>query len=49
MSERIVAIVIVGLVLTVALALTLTLTLTLVQTLLGVVTVASFAMLALHF
>jgi hypothetical protein len=47
MSERIIAIVIVGLVLTVAL--TLTLTLTLVQTLLGVVTVASFAMLALYF
>jgi hypothetical protein len=47
MSERIIAIVIVGLVL--AVALTLALTLTLVQTLLGVVTVASFAMLVLYF
>jgi hypothetical protein len=47
MSERIIAIVIVGLVL--AVALTLALTLTLVRTLLGVVTVASFAMLVLYF
>jgi hypothetical protein len=47
MSERIIAIVVVGLVL--AVALTLALTLTLVQTLLGVVTVASFAMLVLYF
>jgi hypothetical protein len=45
MSESIVALVIIGLILTVAL----TLTLTLVQTLRGVVTVASFVMLALDF